>query len=130
MIKQTMLAGVIDEAPESLVGVVGLHFHSNCHAESFVPLRETVRLLSYVLERVAGIIALKRTAAGRNYRRSTDREAAAVVVAPIPIDCVCTGGRNQPEGSHDNRNAAPPNTKDTSGNEHGVSQGVLVDLEF
>jgi carboxynorspermidine decarboxylase len=47
------LAQVVDEAPEMLVGVEGLHFHSNCHAESFVPLLETVRLL---VERLGSLL--------------------------------------------------------------------------
>lgn len=47
------LAGVLEEAPERLVGIEGLHFHNNCHAESWTPLAATVRL---VVERLGPLL--------------------------------------------------------------------------
>ena len=79
---------------DSFAGAANLDVDPRLAAQNYGYRLAATRLVlrNGVLERVAGIIALKRGAAGSYYRRSTDREAAAVVVAPIPIDDVRTGG--------------------------------------
>src|SRR5205085_8231082 len=44
------LAEVAATAPEELMGLEGLHFHTNCESESFAPLLQTVRLVSEKLD--------------------------------------------------------------------------------
>jgi carboxynorspermidine decarboxylase len=89
------LARVVDEAPERLVGVEGLHFHSNCHSESFEPLLQTVRLLVEQLDPLLPSLRWINLGGGYDFARTEEfgplyegvrllreRSAAAVVLEP------------------------------------------------
>jgi len=67
------LVELVDRSPAALRGLSGLHFHSNCDAETFEPLLETVRLLDRHLAKLLPKLSWVNLGGGYCLRPGQDR---------------------------------------------------------